>query len=591
MTKSVDLLNTANLPIFDSLPVGILIVDEVGIIVHANKACHDLSGYAAGELLEQDIENLVYYSSKFTDFTSLSELFTDLFGSPALAAIRSKEGDLVPITVTYQVENSLAIVCLNAAGDVRNYIQSMERQLEEFKNHVSDMHFTHEALESQGAELARLSEEYGYAKQQADEANKAKSEFLATMSHELRTPLNGIMGMASVLLNSRIDNELAQNIKTIFDSGEILLELLNDILDLSKIEAGHLDLEIIGLDLDHLIKQLQLLWLPKISAKGLTLKLDIDENIPSYIQSDPVRLRQLLTNLVNNAVKFTHTGTITLSVRKSQSGYNAGRLEFAVSDTGIGIAEEALDTLFEKFTQADSSTTRQYGGTGLGLAICKQLTELLGGTISVTSELGFGSTFTFVVPFQEADEEAVLEWQHNNDFEQAVVDHIPADILVVEDNSVNQTVLLKTLEGSVKSITLAENGQEAVQMVKENGYDIILMDIQMPVMDGVEATRTIRSLSDPLKAATPIIALTANAMTGDREKYLKQGMNDYVTKPIEKYTLLSVIDRQARMKGIVSEYGSKQDIPDMTTASGMDNQSQTLKTQQDQALDSLLSDL
>lgn len=400
---------------------------------------------------------------------------------------------------------------------------------------VSERKYAQKMLEETNQRLELALMEAHEMTLRAEAASRAKSEFLANMSHEIRTPMNGVLGMVQLLEDTPLTQEQAELLRTLKNSAQYLLGLLNDILDLSKIEAGKMTLEQIPVNLHELAREAVALFGGRASEKGLTLHAQIDPNAPEWVLGDPVRLRQIVANFISNAIKFTHEGSVTLIVLPSPT-YPQG-VWIGVQDTGVGIPEDKLDSLFEAFTQADSSTTRKYGGTGLGLTISKKLAEIMGGRIGVESEVGVGSLFFVDLPLPAAQPP-----QTRNDSSQAqsLPEVFPGKrILLVEDNEVNRKVAVRLLGKLQVEVEIAVNGLEAVQKATENAYDLILMDCQMPEMDGYEATRTLRERG----IQTPIVALTANALEGDREKCLACGMNDYLSKPIQADKLREALAR------------------------------------------------
>lgn len=371
------------------------------------------------------------------------------------------------------------------------------------------------------------------AKESAEAASQAKSVFLANMSHELRTPMNAIMGMTAMALRRAEDVTLRSQLLKVEQASQHLLRVINDILDISKIEAGHLVLEKTAFDLSSVFSSLHTLIEDRITAHGLAYRLDLPAALAHCtLLGDPLRLGQVLLNLTGNALKFTHRGEVSVLVREMLSDEKIIRLAFTVADTGIGIAKEAQGRLFTAFEQADNSMTRKYGGTGLGLAISKRLVNLMGGEISVSSTPGVGSAFYFTVCFERGV--AALpeeEGQNMTEAEQCLMrDYGGARVLLAEDEPVNQEITVCLLNDVGLVVDLAEDGCQALLLAQENRYDLILMDMQMPNMNGIDATLAIRA--DSLNRDTPIVAMTANAFDGDRKRCFEAGMNDYLSKPV-----------------------------------------------------------
>jgi signal transduction histidine kinase/ActR/RegA family two-component response regulator len=372
--------------------------------------------------------------------------------------------------------------------------------------------------------------------QRAQDAASAKSDLLAVMSHEIRTPINGVLGFANLLLETPLNSEQREFAQTVQRSSDALLTVINDVLDYSKIEAGRMSIEQIDLDLHSVCDGVRAILQSAALERGLSMHVDYDERLPKYIKGDPVRIRQVLLNLAGNAVKFTASGSVHIAVAQ----LDAARLKISVTDTGIGIASEQLATLFQRYTQGDSSTARRYGGTGLGLAISKTLVELMGGEIGALSTPGEGSTFWFVLPLRAgAPTEAELPAP-------PAVPSFPqrSRLLLVEDNFVNQRVALYLLAKLGYEVDVAQHGREAIDRLSRTRYQLVLMDCQMPEMDGFETTRLIRDpASRVLEHEVPIIAMTANAFPEDRARSIASGMNDFLSKPVDPAMLAAMLTK------------------------------------------------
>jgi PAS domain S-box-containing protein len=491
----------------------IVTADEAGNIVHFNMAAEQMFGWTSKEVAGKPVTML------FADWET------------AFAAIRDAVGDQHR-TVKLQMEQA----GIRKNGEV--FPREFSLSVLEFEGELFRIGFHRDITSRKEAQAALLK-----AKEAAEAANRSKSEFLAAMSHEIRTPLNGVLGMAAALDTTGLSPEQRRMLEVINESGKTLMTLLSDILDLSKIEAGEMSFETVPFDLGASANAVARLYSETAAAKDLELKFEIGEGAEGWFVGDPTRYRQVLQNLVSNALKFTSSGSVRVILTGTTGRGGRRLLTTTVEDTGVGISADGRARLFRKFSQADASTTRRYGGSGLGLSICKHLVDAQGGRIGVRSAEGRGSRFWFTLPMEPT--EAVR--QDGVQDCGASLEDLGLRILAAEDNQTNQLVLRTLLAQSNVDLTFVENGADAVKAAATEDFDMILMDVQMPVMDGMAATRAIRAMEGP-RSQVPIVAVTADAMPEQVAKCMAAGMDTHVAKPLSPRRLFAVLHEAASLR-------------------------------------------
>jgi PAS domain S-box-containing protein len=500
--------------VFDNAAIGISIANFEGRVMTVNPAFERMVCYRADELVDKPWTELTHPDDVAENQRLVERLRSGKTHRFQLEK-RFIRKDGVPVWARVTVS-----VVWNAAGDPDFTIAIIE-----------DI-----------TERKQVERELQAAKEEAEAANQAKTGFVAAVSHEIRTPMNGVIGMTNLLLDSELDEEQRSNAEAVKESGEALLALINDLLDVTKLEAGKVELELASFGLKDLVQRVATLMKPTAQDSGNTITIEMAADVPPHVRGDAGRLRQVLFNLVGNAIKFTEHGTVAISVAKVGGEAARPLLRFEVRDTGVGIAPAVQDSLFDKFTQADPSIAGRYGGTGLGLAVCRELVALMDGEIGLDSTPGQGSRFWFTVVLPRAAAPAPTKTGAAPTQTKTAAAARALTILLAEDKPINQRLAIALLTKAGHRVEAVDNGAKAVRAVRERTYDLVLMDIQMPELDGLEAARQIRALPGAA-ARTPIVAMTANAMAGDREKYLAAGMDDYLSKPIDMALLSAVIER------------------------------------------------
>ena len=533
-----------NRQLFDVNLDALATVNVDGTILDANPAMSDMTGLSRKKLIGTNL--LDYVADEHGAREGLSKVLQQGYMRDYPLEIRRIDGHRTPV-----IHN--ATVYRDASGEISGILASAHDETERRRAETAIQELN-EGLErrvdERTRELLMTKEELEEAKEAAEEANRAKSDFLANMSHEIRTPMNGVIGMTELLLNTGLDEEQREYAETVRSSGENLLHIINDILDFSKIEAGAMRLEELDLDLRYEVEEVAYLLAERAHAKGLELNAFVEPHVATAVKGDPFRLRQILTNLLGNAIKFTAEGEVSLRASSVEVNGDAQVLRFDVSDTGIGMTPEQQEGLFRSFSQADTSTTRKYGGTGLGLAICKQLAELMGGEIWVESVPGGGSTFSFTARFGMQQERATEAVSPRADLR-------GLRVLIVDDNKINRTILHKQVSAWGMHYKEAKDGQEALRKLNaaskgpDGPYDMAILDMQMPGMDGLELARLIKD--DPDLSATHLVMLTSMGQRGDGAKARALGLSAYLTKPVRQSELYNCLLTVMRSREGVAE--------------------------------------
>jgi PAS domain S-box-containing protein len=532
--------------LYDNAPCGYHSLDENGVFIHINQTELNWLGYTREEVIGK--MRLVDLQESFSHEQFLHDFRTNLKKNSVKNLemnLRRRDGSLLPVLINGTI------------------IRDENGNFKHTRTTLTDF-----------SEQRTLLNELEKARQIAEKSVETKERFMANMSHEIRTPMNALIGFTNLLERTSLDEKQGEFVQTIKKAGENLMTLINDLLDFSKIEAGMLRIEATPFDLNELISSVETLFKPKAEEKRLTFDIQTSRRTPQYVIGDPTRVMQIITNLLSNAFKFTERGYVALTTELFDDNVDFSTIKMTIKDTGIGIETRELSRIFERFEQAQDDTTRLYGGSGLGLAIVKSLTEAMGGFVEVDSKVDFGSTFSVILPFKKMDIQPVLAQNFSSNV--TMTPHLKpskltpsyandknktpqykthfglhtgnpngenekkARILVVEDNPMNQRLAALLLSDWGYDFDIVEDGKEAITGVQTIDYQLVLMDVQLPIMDGYEATSIIRN---ELKNPIPIIATTAHALAGEREKCLEIGMNDYISKPLQEDAVLAIIQK------------------------------------------------
>jgi PAS domain S-box-containing protein len=557
--------------LIDSMNDVLIVISPDGVIQSVNRAYCELFGYRPEEIVGRSVDEFEKQDAPLCMYSA----YTHAIGDGRVHGIESKcrtsSGDLVTMLFSLAVMkddagNPQALICaaqdISSLKKVQEALLQNQAEMEEVNRNLetivasrtAELAIGNEGLRAEVAERQRKTEELREARDIAESANRSKSEFLANMSHEMRTPLNSIIGGSDFLENADLNPEQQRCLDMIRHAGDGLLVLVNDLIDLSRIEAGQFEIVIRPFNLPDVLEQITQMLRLDAEQKGLALHLKIAQDLPHFLRGDRIRLQQVLVNMVSNAIKFTDTGgSVSLSALSGREIENLVPVTFVIRDTGIGIDPDKLDIIFESFSQADASITRRYGGSGLGLAISRKLVETMGGFIQVESTPGVGSSFSFTIAFQleesPADnrQKSLAETNENTAPENTARSDERHSVLLVDDSLENRELIKLLLSKLPLVLDEAGNGKEAVALFEKNSYDLILMDIQMPVMDGYAAARIIRNNEECSgKPRTTIVALTAHAYESDIRKCLEAGCDDHVAKPFKKKTLMQCLNNHIK---------------------------------------------